>query len=118
MPDRNIPQTTHELKQFSKIEVTIMTHFHAVSDGRLLESVEQSVTLPIDEELRSTLRWTVEEHGVSLSLALGAYLVTWLEQLAAEPEVQQEICESYAHLPKYHVSFHLSKPPTWIQAND
>jgi hypothetical protein len=115
---RTVPQTTHELKQFSTIEVTIMTHFHAVRDGRLLESVEQSVTLPVDEKLRSTLRWTVEEHGVSLPLALEAYLATWLEALAAELEVHQEIRESYAHLPEYHVSFHLSKPPTWIQAND
>ena len=57
-----------------------------------------------------------KSQGISLPLALEAYLATWLEALAAESEVQKEIREAYAHLPKFHASFHLSKQPVWIKA--
>jgi hypothetical protein len=47
-----IPQTKQELKDFSRVEVPIMTHLHAVSDGRLLETVEQVFPIRLDTQNR------------------------------------------------------------------
>ena len=51
----NIPQTKHDLKKFTRVEVSIMTHFHAVSDDRLLKSVEQVFPIPLNRQLKTML---------------------------------------------------------------
>ena len=112
----SIPQTPHDLKRFSHVEVSIMTHLHAVSDGRLLESVAQTIRLPLDENVRTTLTWAVKDFGISYETAMEAYVAEWFKALAEEKQVQQDMRETYPHLPAFRASFSLHKPPTWIQA--
>jgi hypothetical protein len=65
-----IPQTKQELRDFSRVDVPIMTHLHAVSDGRLLEAVEQVFPIQLDKKLRTQLNWAVKDYGVSYTTAM------------------------------------------------
>jgi hypothetical protein len=116
MPDRNIPQTKDDLRQFSKVEVSIITHLHAVSDGRLLHTVEQVFPIRLDKQLRTMLNWAVKDFGISYTTAMETYLAKWFKSLAADSVVHQDMRTAYPHLPEFHISFYIGKPLTWIKA--
>jgi hypothetical protein len=113
-----IPQTKQELKDFSRVEVSIMTHLHAVSDGRLLEAVEQVFPIRLDKQPRTTLNWAVKDFGMSYTFAMELYLSEWCKALAADKAVQQDMRTAYPHLPEFHVSFYIGKQLTWIKARN
>jgi hypothetical protein len=113
-----VPQTKQELKDFSRVEVSIITHLHAVSDGRLLETVEQVFPIPLDKQLRTVLNWAVKDFGISYTTAMEAYLAEWFKTLAADKAVQQDMRKAYPHLPKFHITFSIGNPITWIQASN
>jgi len=110
-----IPQTKQELRDFSRVEVPIITHLHAVSDGRLLEAVEQVFPISLDKKLRTQLHWAVKDFGLSYTTAMESYLAEWFKALAEDPQVQQDMRKAYPHLPEFHVSFYIGKPITWIK---
>jgi hypothetical protein len=49
-----IPQTKQELRDFSRVDVPIITHLHAVSDGRLLEATEKLFPIQLDKKTADT----------------------------------------------------------------
>jgi hypothetical protein len=111
-----MPQTKQELRDFSRVDVAIITHLHAVSDDRLLEAVEQVFPIQLDKKLRTMLNWAVNDYGVFYTAAMEFYLVEWFKALAEEPQAQQDMRKAYPHLPEFHVSFYIGKHLTWIKA--
>jgi hypothetical protein len=109
------PQTKQELRDFSRVEVSIMTHLHAVSDGRLLEAAGQLFPIQLDKKLRTQLNWAVKDCGVSYTTAMESLLVEWFKSLAEDPQAQQDMRKAYPHLPEFHASFYIGKPITWIK---
>jgi|RhiMetdeSRZDD1v2_1073273.scaffolds.fasta_scaffold149915_2 hypothetical protein len=118
MPSRNIPQTRDDLRQFRKVEVSIITHLHAVADGRLLQTVEQIFPIPLDKKLRTLLNWAVKDFGISYTTAMESSLAEWLKALAADKAVHQDMRKAYPHLPEFHISFSIGKHLTWILSTD
>jgi hypothetical protein len=116
MPSRNIPQTRDDLRQFSKVEVSIITHLHAVSDCRLLEATEKLFPIQLDKKLRTQLNWAVKDFGISYTTAMESLLAEWFKALAEDPQVHQDMRKAYPHLPEFHVSFYIGKQLTWIKA--
>ena len=112
-----IPQTKQELRDFSRVDVPIITHLHAVSDGRLLEAVEQVFPMQLDKKLRTQLNWAVKDFGVSYTTAMESYLAEWLKALADDPQAQQDMRTAYPHLPEFHASFSIGKQLTWIKGS-
>jgi hypothetical protein len=118
MLNRNIPQTKDDLRQFSKVDVAIITHLHAISDGRLLEATEKLLPISLDKKLRTQLNWAVKDFGISYTTAMESLLTEWFKALAEDPQVHQDMRKAYPHLPEFRVSFYIGKPLTWIQSTD
>lgn len=112
----NSPQTKNDLKNFSRVDVPIMTHLHAVRDGKLLKSIKQVFPIPLDKDLRAKLCLIVEENGISFTMAMEAMLMTWFEELAAKKDAQEDIRKGYPHLSDFRASFHVQKKISWVKA--
>ena len=111
-----IPQTKQELKKFRRVDVSVVTHLHAVSDGRLLKTVEQVFPIPLDKKLRTMLNWRVKDLGISYESAMDLYLADWFQALAEDKTVQQDMRKAYPDLPEFPVSFYSDKQSTWVPA--
>jgi hypothetical protein len=109
------PQTKHDLKKFRRVEVSIMTHLHAVADGRLLEATEKLFPIQLEKKLRTQLNWAVKDFGISYTTAMESLLTEWFKSLAEDPQVHQDMRKAYPHLPEFRVSFYIGKQLTWIK---
>ena len=114
MPSRNTPQTKDDLRQFRRVEVSIITHLRAVSDGRLLKTVEQVFPIPLDKQLKTMLNWAVKDFGISYTTAMESCLAKWFKELETDKAVYQDMRKAYPHLPEFHVSFYIGRHLTWI----
>jgi hypothetical protein len=108
------PQTKQELKKFRRVDVSVVTYLHAVSDGRLLKTVEQVFPIPLDKKLRTMLNWRVKDLGVSYETAMDFYLVEWFKALSEDKTVQQDMRTAYPDLPAFDVEFYSDKQLTWV----
>ena len=111
-----VSQTKHDLKKFRRVEVSVTTHFHSVSDGRLLHTVQQVFPIPLDKKLKTMLTWAVNDFGISYTTAMELDLAEWFKSLATDETVQQDMRKSFPHLPEFHVAFCLGKQLAWIQS--
>jgi hypothetical protein len=111
-----IPQTKQELKKFRRVDVSVVTHLHAVSEGKLLKTIERVFPIPLDKKLRTMLNWAVKDFGISYEAAMDSYLVEWFQMLAEDKTVQQDMCKAYPDLPEFSVSFYSDKQITWVPA--
>ena len=110
------PQTKQELKKFRRVEVSVVTYLHAVSDGRLLKTVEQVFPIPLDKKLRTMLNWRVKDLGISYETAMEFYLVEWFKALSEDKTAQQDMRRAYPDLPAFDVTFNIDMQLTWIPA--